>query len=89
MPNGNPPSPIFENTPHLDNFIFISSIISPDKTLGERVQIEGCPVEFLWVVPITRQECALKVDKGLGAFCDLFDSVNHPFVFHGNRSSYI
>ena len=89
MPNGNPPLPIFENTPNLDSFLFLPTFVKPDKWLGRQLQIEGCPVVLLWVVPITSKECALKLDKGMGAICDLFDSVEHPFVFRGDRKSYV
>lgn len=89
MPNGNPPTPIFASTPNLTTFAFIGTILSPDKELGNRLVIENCPVNLLWVVPITNQECELKLNKGMDAIYDLFDSVQHPHVFTGDRKSYI
>ena len=89
MPNGNPAAPIFAHTPHLNTFIFMGSILSPDKDVGKRLLIESCPVNLLWVVPITTAECELKLSRGMDAIYDLFDSVNHPHVFNGDRESYV
>lgn len=89
MPNGNPPAPIFNHTPHLTTFVFIRSILSPDNDLGKRLDIGGCPVNFLWIVPLSTEECNLKLEKGIGAIYDLFDAVHHPHVFRGDRKSYV
>jgi len=89
MPNGDPPAPLFEDTPDLDSLVFSASIVSPDNTLAERLVLNGDPVSFLWVVPITAAECEFKLQKGMDALYDLFDEVEHPHVFTGNRESYV
>jgi hypothetical protein len=40
-------------------------------------------------VPITGAELTLKLEKGTDALLDLFDAHLHPFVFNGERESYI
>lgn len=88
MPNGNPPTPLFGDGP-LDSIFFMPSIVKPDSTLGERLTIESDPVNLVWCVPITTAECQLKLDQGTDALYDLFDANDHPFVFRGQRESYL
>jgi hypothetical protein len=88
MPNGNPPEPLFEDGP-LDSIFFMPSIVKPDSKLGERLRIESDPVNLVWCVPITTAECQLKLDEGTDALYDLFDANKHPFVFRGQRESYV
>lgn len=89
IPNGNPPGPLFEDTPDLDCFLFMPSIVRPDNKLGIRLSIGGDPVNFLWVVPITSAEEDPKLKKGMNAIYDLLDMNRHPHVFKGNRKSYV
>lgn len=88
MPNGQPPEPLF-STDSLDTLFFMPSIVHPDSTLGERLQIASEPVQLIWCVPITTAECQLKLDEGTDALYDLFDANRHPFAFAGNRRSYV
>ena len=88
MPNGQPPEPLFD-TENLDTLFFIPSIVSPDLTLGEKLQIESDPVQLIWCVPITTAECRLKLDDGTDALYDVFDANEHPFAFSGDRRSYV
>lgn len=88
MPNGQPSEPLFD-TESLDTLFFMSSIVEPDCTLGDRLQIDSEPVQLIWCVPITTDECQLKLDHGVDALYDLFDANDHPFVFSGNRRSYV
>jgi hypothetical protein len=88
MPNGQPPEPLF-GTKHLDSLFFMPSIVNPDSTLGDRLQIDSDPVHFIWCVPITAAECQLKLDNGTDALYDLFDVNKHPFAFTGDRQSYV
>jgi hypothetical protein len=89
MTNGNPPSPIFHESPGLDCFLFIPTIVSPENTFADLVTLAGDPVNLLWLVPITSAERDLKLQKGINAIYDLFDQVRHPHVFTGNRRSYV
>lgn len=88
MPNGLPPTPFF-GTKLLDTLFFMPSIVSPDSTLGDKLQIESEPVNLIWCVPITSAECQLKLDDGSDALYDLFEANKHPFAFSGDRKSYI
>jgi hypothetical protein len=65
------------------------SIVRPDSSLGERLQIESEPVNLIWCVPITAAECELKLKNGTDALYNLFDKNEHPFAFSGNRPSYV
>ena len=87
MPNGNPPEPIFGSRV-LDSIFFMPSILTPDSELGGRLSWNGESINFLWCVPITSAECALKLEQGTDSLYDLFDANEHPFVFDGGRDSY-
>jgi hypothetical protein len=88
MPNGQPPELMF-GSKVLDALFFIPTIVHPDKEIGKRLRLDGDPVSFLWVVPITSRECDLKLNQGTGALLDLFEREKHPFVFNGDRDGYV
>jgi hypothetical protein len=88
MPNGTPPEPLFgEGT--LNSLLFMPTIVQPDSDLGKRLFLGGDPVNLLWCVPVTMAECEYKLHHGIDAIYDLFDRVNHPFVYSGSRQSYV
>ena len=87
MPNGTPPSPLFGT--RLDHLFFCGTILQPDGSLGERLAWRDEPVQLVWCLPITAAECQLKLDQGTDAFYDLLDQHKHPFVFAGDRESYV
>ena len=88
MPNGSPTRPIFDEGA-LDSFFFMPSIVPPDSTLEERLSWRDEPVKLVWCVPITTAECQLKLERGSDAIYDLFDQHQHPFIFTGDRASYV
>lgn len=88
MPNGQPPEPLL-GTDNLDTLFFMPTIVGPDSSLGEQLRIESEPVNLIWCVPITTAECQLKLDDGADDLYDLFDANEHPFVFTGDRQSYV
>lgn len=88
MTNGQPPAPIFDGSA-LDCYFFMSPIVGSDDKLAERLTIEGDPVASLWVVPITKSECQLAIDRSPGALLELFDRFEHPFILDENRPSYV
>ena len=88
MPNGNPPEPFWGST-DLDTLMFMPPIVSKDQTLPGILQLEGDPVHFLWVVPLTTAECNRKLQNGFDAMLDLFDQNRHPHVFDPHRKSYV
>lgn len=88
MPNGNPPEP-FWGSADLDTLLFMPPIVTKDQTLPSELRLEGEPVHFLWVVPLTTAECNYKLEKGFDAILDLFEQHQHPHVFDPNRRSYV
>jgi Suppressor of fused protein (SUFU) len=86
-PNGDPPAP-FWGSSILDTVLFLPPIVKRDTALPEELQLDGEPVHFLWVVPLTTAECNLKLDRGVNALLDLFDKNRHPHVFDAGRASY-
>jgi Suppressor of fused protein (SUFU) len=87
MPNGTPPHPLLGT--RLDHLFFMPSILQPDASLGERLAWRDEPVQLVWCVPITAAECELKLEKASDALYDLFEEHQHPFVFAGDRESYV
>ena len=88
MPNGQPPARLWDSN-SLDSFLFMPTIVKPDSTLEKELVLNGSPVHFLWLVPISTPECDFKLKKGAGALLDLFSKYNHPPVFDPKRNSYI
>ena len=88
VPNGTPPQPIFENSV-LCGVFFIDSILVSDRGLAEKLAFNGEAVKFLWLVPITQAEMALKLEKGAEALLDVFEERHHPLVLDRRRASYV
>jgi hypothetical protein len=88
MPNGTPPTPVF-GSKALDTLFFMPTIVRPDSELGDQLSWNGDPVNLVWCVPISTAECQLKLERGAEAIYDLFQEKRHPFVFAGDRKSYV
>jgi hypothetical protein len=88
MPNGDPPEP-FWGSDVLDTLLFMPTIVGPDNSLPKELVLDGDPVHFLWLVPLTTPECNLKLVEGFGAILRLFQRNRHPHVFNPARSSYV
>jgi hypothetical protein len=88
IPNGNPPAP-FWGSSVLDTILLLPPIVKRDATLPDELILDGEPVHFLWVVPLTTSECNLKLARGVNAILDLFEQNRHPYVFDPNRASYV
>ena len=88
IPNGNPPAP-FLGSSVLDTVLFLPSVVKRDRALAEELLLDGDPVHFLWVVPLTTPEGNLKLAKGTDAILGLFQKNRHPHVFDPNRASYV
>jgi len=72
--------------PHL---VLLAPLVRRHQTLNEELSIAGCPVDFLWVVPISAAEHALKTQRGTDALLDLFEAHKHPWLFDAERTSYL
>jgi hypothetical protein len=88
MPNGNPPTPLWGSA-ELDTLFFMPPIVKKDQTLPSELTLDGDPVHFLWIVPLTTAECNFKLTSGFGAMLDLFQKNRHPHVFDPHRKSYV
>jgi len=86
--NGDPPIPMW-GSKILDTFLFLPPPVAEDQSLGEQLILDGDPVEFLWIVPVTTAESILKLTMGHKAILDLLDENSHPYVFNPNRTSYV
>ena len=89
IPNGDPPTPLFADTPALDCVLLLNSIVRPDNDLRSHLILDGDPVSLLWFIPITSAECEFKLAQGVEALLDVFGQVQHPHVFTGNRRGYV
>ncbi len=88
IPNGDPPAPIFDGSV-LSAVLFLYTIVRPDNQLADQVVLDGDPVHFLWLVPITQAELDHKLNHGCDALLDVFDTVKHPVVLDRQRASYL
>jgi hypothetical protein len=73
----------------LPHVLLLWPLLKHHQSLGEELEIEECPVEFLWVVPISQAELELKLEKGTDAVLDLFETHRHPWLFDPTRKSYV
>jgi len=87
IPNGNPPEPLWGTG--MDTIFFLPSVVKSDQTLPDNLVLDGDGVELLWMVPLTKAECKLKLAKGSEAILDLFQKNRHPHVFDPDRKSYV
>jgi hypothetical protein len=71
----------------LGPIVFLDPPFEPDNVLHERLIVEGDPVELLWVVPITEQELAYKVEHGIEALQERLAEDDVPAVFDPGRRS--
>jgi hypothetical protein len=72
--------------PHL---VLLAPLVREHQRLNEELTIAGCPVDFLWVVPISAAEHALKTGQGIDALLDVFEARQHPWLFDARRRSYV
>lgn len=80
--------PLFPKS-DLRYFFFLETLVQSDRALFESIKIEGDPVNVLWVVPISTAEKELKAKSGVGALLDVLDAKRHPWIFDGDRDSYL
>jgi hypothetical protein len=72
--------------PHL---VLMSPLLRHHQRLPDELEIDGCAVAFLWVVPISRAELLLKKRDGMNALLDVFANNQHPWIFDPERESYV
>jgi len=64
-------------------------LLKRHQQLDQELKIEGTPVEFLWLIPISAAEHALKKVQGGDALMALFDEHELPWLFDPQRKSYL
>jgi hypothetical protein len=67
--------------------VLLDPPFEPDNALHEHLVVEGDPVELLWVVPITEQELAYKLEHGAEALQERLAERDVPFVLDPGRRS--
>jgi hypothetical protein len=65
----------------------LSSLYSGHRDVFDSARVHGDRVNYLWIVPISAAERALKRKEGMNALLDLLGENNNPVVFRG-RASY-
>lgn len=79
--------PAVEGTPWKNAF-FLLPLINPHAEFT--VEIEGEPMSFLWHIPISDEERALKQQQGSDALLDRMQEVKLPWIFdEANRPSLV
>jgi hypothetical protein len=86
--NGSPPRPVFRHG-SLDCLFFPPSPVEPESRLGKELSWEGEQIKLLWCVPISTAECNLIRERGVFALTALFKARSHPFIYAGDRASYV
>jgi len=83
--NGNPPAPFADNT-KLDSILFLPPVGDFDdfSTLALK---DGKSIQFLAIVPLYREELALKMNKGMSALLEAFDRHNMDNVIDPKRKN--
>ncbi len=72
--------------PHL---VLLAPLLRHHRRIREELTLEGCAVEFLWVVPISAAEHALKRKEGVDRLLELFEEQQHAWLFDPDRRSYV
>lgn len=86
IPNGDPPMPIFEGR-NFVSVLYLFPLIEPDCDLAKHLVLDGDPVHFLWIVPLTAAEHRHKLEHGTRALEEVFNQAQLPFVFNEKRAS--
>jgi Suppressor of fused protein (SUFU) len=86
IPNGDPPKPIFAGM-NFVSVLFLFPLFGPDNKLADHLVLDGDPVHFLWIVPLTLAEHRYKLAHGTEALQAVFNRVRLPFVFDEKRAS--
>jgi hypothetical protein len=65
------------------------TLLMRHRRLESELVIDGVPTEFMWVIPISAAEWALKKAEGTAALLALFEQHDLPWLFDPNRTSYV
>lgn len=81
------PEPAIASTPWKNGFFLLPLIRSHREF---EFEVEGDTVSFLWHIPISDEERALKLDQGADALINRMEAVELPWVFdESNRPSLV
>lgn len=72
----------------LTHVVLLNTLVGGHAAAFGSLRVAGDEVDFLWPVPITAGELALKKERGVDALLDLLAAHRHPWTFGGDRPSY-
>lgn len=90
LPNGEDYDQLGEGT-EMGGFFFLPVISLGDAYPGVDVMIckDGTKINFLWAIPMYKEEIEYKLEEGFEAMMDLFTEVSFPRVLDPKRQNYI
>lgn len=90
FPNGEDYDPLGDGT-EMGGFFFLPVIPLGDAYPGVDVLTckDGTKINFLWAIPMYKEEIEYKLEEGFEAMMDLFTEVSFPRVFDPKRQNYI
>lgn len=88
IPNGDPPVPLFQGSP-LVAMLLLKSNVAPERDMFHVVEVEGDPLNMLMLLPITRGELDVKLERGVDALLDVFNAGQLSFVVDPGRASLV
>lgn len=89
LPNGEDYAPLGKGT-EMGGFFFIPPIPLGDKYPGVEPLIckDGVKINFLWAIPMYKEEIEFKLEEGFNAMMDLFSEKEFPRVLDPKRENY-
>lgn len=89
LPNGENYAPLGEGT-EMGGFFFIPPISLGDKYPGVEPLTckDGVKINFLWAIPMYKEEIEFKLEEGFDAMMDLFSEKEFPRVLDPKRENY-
>ncbi len=89
LPNGEDYAPLGEGT-EMEGFFFIPPIPLGEKYPGvEPLNCkDGTKINFLWAIPMYKEEIEFKLEEGFDAMMDLFSEKDFPRVLDPKRENY-
>lgn len=89
LPNGEEYEPLGEGT-ELGGFFFLPAVpLSPAYPgVDSLICKDGTKINFLWAIPMYKEEIEFKLEEGFGAMMDLFSEKEFPRVLDPKRENY-
>lgn len=90
LPNGEEYAPLGAGT-QMGGFFFLPPISLGPKYPGVNTLTckDGTKINFLWAIPMYKEEIEFKLEEGFDAMLDLFSEKNFPRVLDPKRENYM